>query len=183
MPTLPFTPSELQQIDHDRFYHPCPQIQKRMEVLRWPLMDSPKPRSLNSPAYPRPRFNAASLTSAGGSFRRRLATIIMGHPPRSPSQCAYCPEVGGNDREAAWVDSPCPSSYPVRGRSLIDPANGAPLLPPAPTGPRQIAQFAYQLDLRRRRDLLDIEHATAVEKHRLHRDLEPRPLHAGCMGR
>ena len=34
MPTLQITPAELERIDHDRFYHPCPQIQKRMEVLR-----------------------------------------------------------------------------------------------------------------------------------------------------
>ena len=34
MPALQFTPAERERIDHDRFYHPCPQIQKRMEVLR-----------------------------------------------------------------------------------------------------------------------------------------------------
>lgn len=34
MRTLAVTPAELERIDHDRFYHPCPQIQKRMEVLR-----------------------------------------------------------------------------------------------------------------------------------------------------
>ena len=34
MPLLDLTPAELERIDRDRFYHPCPQIQKRMEVLR-----------------------------------------------------------------------------------------------------------------------------------------------------
>ena len=34
MRPLQITPAELERIDHDRFYHPCPQIQKRMEVLR-----------------------------------------------------------------------------------------------------------------------------------------------------
>ena len=34
MRSLQITPAELERIDHDRFYHPCPQIQKRMEVLR-----------------------------------------------------------------------------------------------------------------------------------------------------
>ena len=34
MRALEFPPSVLEQIDHDRFHHPCPQIQKRMEVLR-----------------------------------------------------------------------------------------------------------------------------------------------------
>ena len=34
MRLLDLTPAELERIDHDRFHHPCPQIQKRMEVLR-----------------------------------------------------------------------------------------------------------------------------------------------------
>ena len=34
MRALEFPASVLEQIDHDRFHHPCPQIQKRMEVLR-----------------------------------------------------------------------------------------------------------------------------------------------------
>jgi len=31
---LKFPKADLERIDHDRFHHPCPQIQKRMEVLR-----------------------------------------------------------------------------------------------------------------------------------------------------
>lgn len=34
MRELKFPPDILGRIDHDRFHHPCPQIQKRMEVLR-----------------------------------------------------------------------------------------------------------------------------------------------------
>ena len=34
MKRLEVTPAQREQIDHDRFHHPCPQIQKRMEVLR-----------------------------------------------------------------------------------------------------------------------------------------------------
>lgn len=34
MRLLTLTPAERDQVDHDRFHHPCPQIQKRMEVLR-----------------------------------------------------------------------------------------------------------------------------------------------------
>ena len=34
MRELKFPNADLERIDHDRFHHPCPQIQKRMEVLR-----------------------------------------------------------------------------------------------------------------------------------------------------
>jgi len=34
MRSLQFMTAELERIDHDRFYHPCSRIQKRMEVWR-----------------------------------------------------------------------------------------------------------------------------------------------------
>lgn len=34
MRTLDFPPDVLAQIEHDRFLHPCPQVQRRMELLR-----------------------------------------------------------------------------------------------------------------------------------------------------
>lgn len=34
MRALEIPPADLERIDHDRFHHPCPRIQQRMEVLR-----------------------------------------------------------------------------------------------------------------------------------------------------
>jgi hypothetical protein len=34
MRALDFPPDVLAQIEHDRYHHPCPQVQRRMELLR-----------------------------------------------------------------------------------------------------------------------------------------------------
>lgn len=66
MSSLQFTPSELEQIDHDRFYHPCPQIQKRMEVLRLA-------------AHGLPQAEIAQLTGLSkATIQRRLADFRRG---------------------------------------------------------------------------------------------------------
>jgi len=69
MPSLQFTPSEREQIDHDRFYHPCPQIQKRMEVLRLA-------------AHGLPQAEIAQLTGLSkATIQRRLADFRRGRLP------------------------------------------------------------------------------------------------------
>jgi transposase len=66
MPSLLFTPSEVEQIDHDRFYHPCPQIQRRMEVLRLA-------------AHGLPQAEIAQLTGLSkATIQRRLADFRRG---------------------------------------------------------------------------------------------------------
>lgn len=66
MPSLALTPSEREQIDYDRFSHPCPQIQRRMEVLRLA-------------AHGLPQAEIAQLTGLSkATIQRRLADFRRG---------------------------------------------------------------------------------------------------------
>lgn len=66
MKPLHLSPDVLERINHDRFYHPCPQIQRRMEVLRLA-------------AHGIPQKDIAQLSGLSlASVQRRLAEFRSG---------------------------------------------------------------------------------------------------------
>ena len=86
MRALEFPPSVLEQIDHDRFHHPCPQIQKRMEVLRLAAHGIPRTDIIRLSGLSRASVQRATPPRRipSGWPRRREAVELSGAHQRPP---------------------------------------------------------------------------------------------------
>ena len=118
MRALEFPPSVLEQIDHDRFHHPCPQIQKRMEVLRLAAHGLPRTDIIRLSGLSRAsvqrrldefRKGGLDAVELSGAHQRPTETrVLPGRllPPASSRHSRRCPRGHrAEDRRSPRPDS------------------------------------------------------------------------------